>query len=268
MIVGILIIISFNVMVVGLVNPSLVLRWSKKPTRVKVLGLWFISNIGIVIIGAILDVVVSSDDYHKTTDIEIKDSNNLDKNDTLFFNQNKQSNMDSSTIIEQQKIQEHKQVLIRELESFEKGIDFSSYSGSNESLQIEIVLFSEWWKLIERSEHYEDKEVMKLSKQLKNKVQYNQEKELPRIRKKYCKIVKDAMWEHDIDVEMTSDNIINITGYIFSRNKNIKDFQIKLNENLKLFRFKQSRYRSYDEELEYTYYTTYDGLDSDPLIIN
>lgn len=73
------------------------------------------------------------------------------------------------------------------------------------------------------------------------------------------------MWENDIEVSVTGTNrkYINFTGGIFAANKNKKVFQQRVQEVLNMFRFKQSRYRWYKGESEYTYYTIYKGKDAD-----
>ena len=55
---GILGLLSFTLfiaLIVGLIKPSLVLRWTKKPTRLKVIGYWFLS---ILITGVLSSVFI------------------------------------------------------------------------------------------------------------------------------------------------------------------------------------------------------------------
>lgn len=39
-----LVVAAFVAMIIGLINPSLIMRWSKKPTRLKVFAWWFLAN--------------------------------------------------------------------------------------------------------------------------------------------------------------------------------------------------------------------------------
>ena len=112
-------------------------------------------------------------------------------------------------------------------------------------------------------------EVIKLGVKLKSKVSKIQTKEFPNLRKKYAKIVAQIMWESDIDVSVngTGKKYINFAGAVFATNKNKKDFQIKLQEVLEMYRFNQARYRWYKGEREYTYYTIFEGKDSEPVIL-
>ncbi|ADV48762.1 hypothetical protein Celal_1450 [Cellulophaga algicola DSM 14237] len=90
-------------------------------------------------------------------------------------------------------------------------------------------------------------------------------REFPILRKEYAKIIAKKIWENDIDVTSSSrgNRYINFSGGVFAANKNKQEFQEQVNEVLKMFRFNQSRYRWYKGADEYTYYTIYEGKDSD-----
>ncbi|MCL2328939.1 MAG: hypothetical protein FWC39_10585 [Bacteroidetes bacterium] len=166
--------------------------------------------------------------------------------------------------------QELKEKLEMEIKSIEDGIDFSSYHKAQkvEELQIELILFSAWWKTIKDGSASDDKEINNLSEKLKNKVVNIQAKEFPILRKRYSEILHNLMWEHDIYVTVSNkgNNHINITGGIFAANKNIKEFQDNIHSVLKMFRFNQSRYRWYKGASEYTYYTIFEGKDTDEVV--
>ena len=144
----------------------------------------------------------------------------------------------------------------RELKSINEGIEFSKYRESIESMQIELVLFGTWANLIEEGENSDNPELKSLAKKLKSKVINIQATEFPKLRKEYAKVVAKKMWENDIEVSAngTGSRYINFTGGIFAGNKNKQDFQNQLHEVLTMFRFKQSRYRWYEGEDEYTYW--------------
>ena len=105
----------------------------------------------------------------------------------------------------------------------------------------------------------------KLERILKSKVSRVQIKEFPNLRKKYAKIVAQKMWENDVEVSANGNGnkYINFSGGVFAANKNRQEFQTKVQEILKMFRFNQARYRWYKGESEYTYYTIYEGKDSE-----
>ncbi len=50
---SILFLVSFVALIIGIINPSLIMRWSKKPTRIKVIGLWWLVMIILSIISAV-----------------------------------------------------------------------------------------------------------------------------------------------------------------------------------------------------------------------
>ena len=52
MILGLLNFILFIALIVGLVKPALILRWTNKPTRLKVFGYWILSFIIIIFLGS------------------------------------------------------------------------------------------------------------------------------------------------------------------------------------------------------------------------
>ena len=154
-----------------------------------------------------------------------------------------------------------KEQLIRELESIDS-IDFSKYRGNMDALTLELALFELWKKMIHENQVGTTKEIMELTKKLKSKVQRIQAREYPLLRKDYIKVANQLMWENDIKVT-GSGTTINFTGGVFAANRNKKEFQAGVHQALMDFRFKQSRYRWYKGADEYTYYTLYEGKDSD-----
>lgn len=152
--------------------------------------------------------------------------------------------------------QELKEQLEREITSFDKPFDASSYRGNVESLQIEIVLFSVWATLINDGEISNDKEINKLASDLKSKVSARQVKEFPKMRDNYGTVIAEKLWEDNIyaSTEGATNGIINLTAGIFANNKNIAETQKTLNDVLTQFRFKEVRYRWYKGADEFTFY--------------
>lgn len=294
---GFLTLALFIGLIIGLVKPSIVLRWSKKPTRLKVIGFWLVGIFGMGIIA----VLTADEDEIAKSNIEsaikyieegkyenaisdlkkIKEDNPLyqearlllQETDSLSKLTEEEILLAKQAEVARQKKEEElkqKEQLKRELKSIDEGIDFSSYRETVESLQIEIVLFGSWAKTIADGKGSDDTEINKLANQLNSKVAKLQVREFPILRKEYAKIVAEKMWENDIDVNSSSkgNRYINFSGGIFAANKNKQDFQQQLNEVLKMFRYKQSRYRWYKGASEYTYYTVYDGQDSDPVVFD
>jgi len=292
-ILGLLSFALFIALIVGLVKPSLILRWTNKPTRLKVIGYWFLSTIITGILAAIfIDTTIDSKTSIETATKNIKEGNfsnaistleKIEKTDSLYDNAQlliKKADSLSNLTDEEKRIAKElkaekakkeelfkqKEQLEREIKSIDKGIKFADGNTIDE-LQMDIVLFATWAKIIKESEESGESEIKNLGKKLKTKVSRIQIREFPNLRKQYAKIVANKMWENDIEVSAngTGKKYINFSGGVFAANKNKKEFQIQVQEVLNMFRFKQSRYRWYKGESEYTYYTMFEGKDSEPV---
>lgn len=248
-ILGLISLLSFVFLIVGLVDPSKVLKGFEKPTRLKVFLCW-------IVLFTIIGIISSIIDDDKVSSPKV----------TEVINKETQSDPIDTLSEEEKTIQQLK----NEIKSINKGIDNSSYGESVETLQIELVLFAAYAELVTKNINSENTEAASLAKELKSKVEKLQIKEFPIIRKKYTEIVANKMWEHDVYIENvgTGNKIINITAGIFAANKNIKDFQEKIHSITKQFRFHQTRYRWYKGADEYTSYTIYEGKDSDLVILD
>lgn len=290
-ILGLLSFALFIALIVGLVKPSLVLRWTNKPTRLKVIGYWFLSIIGTGILGVMfIDDTINAKANIESANKYIESGNysnaiseleKIQKTDTLYNNAQlliKKADSLSNLTDEEKRIAnelkaenakkeellKQKEQLEREIKSIDEGIKFAD-GNSIDELQMDIVVFATWAKIIKESEESEETEIKNLGKKLKTKVSRVQVREFPNLRKQYAKIVANKMWENDIEVSAngTGKRYINFSGGVFAANKNKKEFQTQVQEVLNMFRFKQARYRWYKGESEYTYYTMYEGKDSE-----
>ena len=275
----------FIVFIVGLLKPALILRWTNKPTRLKVFGYWMLATFLIGMLG----FVTESDEEKakssiKTAQTAIEKENyenaissleEIDKDNPLFSEaqellhkadslNRKRKEAEGKRAEKEEKLKQKEQ-LEREIASIDDGVDFSTYRGSVESLQMELILFGTWADIITKGENSDNLEIQSLAKRLRPKVIRLQLKEFPKLRDEYAKVVNRNMWENDIDVYAngTGNRYINFSGGIFATNKNKKDFQEQLYEVLTMFRFNQARYRWYKEADKYTYWTMYKGKDSD-----
>ena len=292
-ILGLLSFALFIALIVGLIKPSLVLRWTNKPTRLKVIGYWFLSTIITGILGVMfIDDTINAKENIESANKYIEDGNysnaiseleKIQKTDTLYNNAQfliKKADSLSNLTDEEKRIAnelkaenakkeellKQKEQLEREIKSINEGIKFAD-GNSIDELQVDIIVFATWAKIIKESEETEETEIKNLGKKLKTKVSRIQIREFPNLRKQYAKIVANKMWENDIEVSAngTGKKYINFSGGVFAANKNKKEFQTQVQEVLNMFRFKQSRYRWYKGESEYTYYTMFEGKDSEPV---
>ena len=146
--------------------------------------------------------------------------------------------------------------LKREIESINKGIDFSIYREEVQSIQMEIVLFGSWAKTIIEAKDNQNKEVKLLAKELEEKVKLIQVKEFPLLRKAYKEAIYKKLWLEDIETKILGkkNKTIQFTGSLFASNKNKQETQTTLSEVLKQFRFNRVNYKWYEYDDKFTYY--------------
>ena len=210
---------------------------------------WFLITVGIIVV-IILLPKGNSDKTDKVTDKTVVEKN---KNTEV----NKTDNNTVSNTLETK--------LTNEIESIKKGIDFTEYRGDVVKLQLETTLFKVWSDLIKEGLSSSNPNDVKLSNELKKLVTKVQEKELPLIRKDYVDIVSQKLWEENIKVSGSGrgTTTINLSGGTFFNNKNKSEVQKTISDILTNFRFKQSTYRAYESQDEYTYYTMETPKDSE-----
>jgi hypothetical protein len=144
------------------------------------------------------------------------------------------------------------------IKSLDGGDDLTKNEMSSATeFQIAAALYKAYAVTINEGKASSDKEVLKLTNELQKKVIASQQKNFPKLRAAYYKFIKNTLWEHDVEVNLSGsgNTTIKFTGAYFAANKNIKTTQETLQEMLTLLRFKQTQYRWYSGEDEYTYYT-------------
>lgn len=291
--IGLLFLGLFIMFIIGMVKPKLILRWDKNPNRWKVFGF---STLAFIFIGILSVFIVPTTETIRESKIAIAKNhlqkkefdkalttlNQIEKEDSLYQKAQKLIvKVDSLKAfkVKQEKIaietkakkeaksktQEQIERLQKEIKSINEGIDFSAYRDSKDYLLIELAIFSNWGDLIKKGMNSKNEKIQNLATQLKSKVQRIQKQEFPKMRENYADVVAELMWKFDIYVTATGsrNQYINLSGGLFATNKNKLDFQNQLIEMFELLRYSQSRYRWYKEADEYTYWTIYEGNDSD-----
>jgi TM2 domain-containing membrane protein YozV len=101
----------------------------------------------------------------------------------------------------------------------------------------------------------------KLTAQAKDKLQKEQRRNFPALRKEYAKIISEKFWRDNIEIEArgNGNTRLEIINGMFANNANKEDFQKSMNAAgvvnvLKLLRFKSTAYKWYKHDDEYTYY--------------
>jgi hypothetical protein len=156
--------------------------------------------------------------------------------------------------------------LANNIKSLDGGDDLTkSPPTSALDFQITAALFKAYAVTIHEGKESSDKEVLQLTAELEKKVIASQQKNFPKLRKAYYEFVKDKLWENDVYVDLSGagNTVIKFTGGYFAANKNIKTTQEALHEILQLLRFKQTQYRWYKGQDEYTYFTINSNTDSE-----
>jgi hypothetical protein len=202
---------------------------------------WFLITIGIIVV----IILLPKGNSNKTNEVTDKTVVESSKNSEV----NKTGNDIISNTLEIK--------LTKEIESIKKGIDLTGYRGEIIKLQLETTLFKVWSDLIKEGQNSSNPKDVKLSNELKKLVSKVQEKELPLIRKDYVDIISQKLWDENIKVSGSGrgTTIINLSGGTFFNNKNKSEVQKTISDILKNFRFKQSKYRAYESQDEYTSYT-------------
>lgn len=122
-------------------------------------------------------------------------------------------------------------------------------SGANAKTIIDIKevtdQFDNALSLINKNDKDKPDSIRTLLAKLEATLKKTQQKEFPLLRKAYIKITDEKLWENNINVS-GSGSTITFIGGIFANNKNIKDIQEGVSDQLHLLRFKKSIYRWYD----------------------
>ncbi len=145
--------------------------------------------------------------------------------------------------------------MTREVDST-KAFDGSQYYENVTGLQLEIALFVAWAKMVEEATAHSDTGIQQLGRNLEKNVSAIQGREFPKMRAAYGAILRDLLWEHDVEVSVggAANGTLELVGGMFASNKNIKQTQETLHEMAKMLRFDQVRYKWY-EYSDYTYYS-------------
>jgi hypothetical protein len=151
------------------------------------------------------------------------------------------------------------------IKSLEKDNDLTKNVESIDGIVIILALYKSYYIIIKEGKESQNQEEKDLAKKLEQKVSSSQLKDFPKLRLAYFKIMKDKLWENDIDVKIggKKNTILSLTAGYFASNKNIKSTQETLHEMLVNLRFKQVNYRWYKDEDEYTYYDVESAKDSE-----
>jgi hypothetical protein len=158
---------------------------------------------------------------------------------------------------------------IEEIESHKKDIltlAKKTFIASHED-QVKLILslIEGWGAKVTESEASTVPEINQAGKELKKVLVSYQVKQFPHIRRSLAEIMKDKMWEHDVEISSSGRGATTITivGAYFAANKNIKQIQESISDLLHNARFKRAEYKWYSGQDEYDYYRMDSKKDSE-----
>jgi hypothetical protein len=168
----------------------------------------------------------------------------------------------------EEKIQSPKDELSNYLKSVSgDNINFDDYSDVA-SFSLFTDMYNEYSKIYEKYKNSSDKEVKSLCEEYKNRLIQSQVKNFPKARASYFKLLKNTMWENDIEVGISGkgNTMISLVGGYFAANRNIKSSQEALVDMLYGLRFKRTTYQWFEEQEDYTYYDIESSSDSEIVV--
>lgn len=118
--------------------------------------------------------------------------------------------------------------------------------------------FERFGELVLNHSNSSDDVINRMAASLERELKRVQVREFPKIRRAYVKVLDSALWEDDIELSCQGAGCkyALFVGAKFAANANIKAFETTIvGESLDRMRFQQSRYKWYDLEDEYTYYS-------------
>ncbi|WP_185288312.1 hypothetical protein [Chryseobacterium lactis] len=151
------------------------------------------------------------------------------------------------------------------LKGIKEGSDLTKNVSSVDGVVIVLALYKVYSSIITEGKESKNPDEQMLAKQLEKEVIKSQIKTFPKLRLIYGKLMKEKLWENDINVKILgSDNKkLQFTAGYFASNKNIQQTQTTLQDMLLNLRFKQTQYKWYSGDDEYTYYNLQSANDSE-----
>lgn len=131
------------------------------------------------------------------------------------------------------------------------------FESVNQSAQESIELWKKWSKTIKKAENNKIDSIKRLGTELRTVLSDIQKNNFKNIRLHYAMELKDKLWEENINVKLigNDNSTLEFIGVIFANNKNKKDFQDLIRQDVFDLRFKQINYKWSEHDNSYTSYT-------------
>lgn len=185
------------------------------------------------------------------------------------FQKNTSADLSEKNLAKTEKTAEDKVDLKTRLQNNIKGIsDNQNLAKDVKSLDgiiITLALYKVYSSIINEGKASKNNDEQILAKELEKKVSSSQVKTFPKLRNIYYGLMKEKLWVNDVDVKILAPNnkTLRFTAGYFASNKNIQETQTTLHEMLVNLRFKQTQYKWYSGDDEFTYYNIESPKDSD-----
>ena len=136
---------------------------------------------------------------------------------------------------------------------------------TNIALQVQSVVFSTYANDVIEGEKSISTEDNRLALELRKKLVAKQVSEYPKIRQAYAEIARKALWQEDIDVNLSgpNDTTLTLVGAVFASNKGIASLQVNLEKVLEELRFKRVNYKWIEHDENYQYFDVNSVSDSE-----
>lgn len=170
-------------------------------------------------------------------------------------------NTKTAADIEKDKTEEYNANLTKKIEEIKtfKNQDKSTMT----SLTAELVVIGSWVEMIKEAKSKNEETSRSLGASLEKAASQTQIREFPLMRQAYAKMMKEKMWESNMEVSISgsASKTLELTWSAFAANKNIKSTQDTLDSMLKALRFTKVDYRwyKYDDGTEFTLATPKDS---------
>ncbi|MEE2566416.1 hypothetical protein [Hyphobacterium marinum] len=135
--------------------------------------------------------------------------------------------------------------------------DATDWTSDYDRIVLGAGLFAIWGELYREGRDYElTAEQAELRQRFRRELIREQRESLPTMRDRFGPAARQRLWIADASARTIGNGFrtVEFVSGAFAANRNIQEFQVEMGDIFSLLRFKQSRYKWYEEADRYTYY--------------
>lgn len=170
-------------------------------------------------------------------------------------------NAETAADIEKNKIEEYNANLTKKIEEIKtfKNQDKSTMT----SLTAELVIMGSWVGMVKDAKSKNEETSKSFAVSLEKAISQTQIREFPLMRQAYAKMMKEKMWESNMEVSIsgTASKVLDLQWYAFANNATIKSTHDTLGSMMRALRFTRVNYK-WSEYSKYTYFDLDTSKDS------